>query len=129
MQCLQQSPNRPVVRNRIRHWHDGLEPEDALCVAAHDASAVRPIVVSMLHIVVACRVGFPDVDLAAFNGLAGRVLECAEYETRLAGGVGGDGRATGQVLGFVGMEGSQNGAFGTVGWFGVVNGVDEEGKT
>jgi hypothetical protein len=79
MQFLQQSPDGPIVRNGIRHGHNGVEPEHAVCVAAHDASPVRPVMVSMLHIIVACRVGFPDVDLAAFDGLAGRVLERAEY--------------------------------------------------
>jgi hypothetical protein len=129
MQFLQQSPNRPIMRNGIRHRHNGLEPEHALCVALHDASSVRPIMVCMLHVVVACRVSFPDVDLAAFDGLSGCVLESAEYETRLAGGIGGDGRAIGQVLSFVGVEWSEDGAFGAVGWFGVVDRVDKKRET
>jgi hypothetical protein len=63
---------------------------------------------------VACRVGFPDIDLATFDGVAGRVLERTEHETRLAGGIGGDGRATGHVLGFVGVERPEDGSFGAV---------------
>lgn len=59
-----------------------------------------------MHVIVACRISFPDVNLAAFNGLAGRVLERAEYEARLASRVGGDGRPGWQVLGFVRMEGA-----------------------
>jgi hypothetical protein len=55
---------------------------------------------------VACRISFPDVDLAAFDGLAGRVLERTEHEARLASRVGGDGRAGWEVLGFVRMEGA-----------------------
>jgi hypothetical protein len=68
----------------------------------------------MLDVVVACRVSFPDVDLAAFDRLAGRVLERAEYQTWLAGGISGDGRATGQILGFVSVERSEDGSFSAV---------------
>ena len=125
-QGLQQRPDRPVVRDRICHGHDGLEPEDALGVAGHDAAAVGPGVVGVLHVVVARGVGLPDVDLAAGDGVAGRVFEGAEHEARLAGGVGGDGGAIGQVLGFVRVEGPQDGAFGAVGGFRVVDRVDQE---
>ena len=59
-----------------------------------------------MHVIVARRISFPDVDLAAFDGLAGRVLERAEYEARLASRVGGDGRPSWEVLGFVRMEGA-----------------------
>lgn len=129
MQPFQQSPHRPIVRNRIRHRHNSFEPEYTLCVATHDASSIRPVMAGVLDVVVPCRVSFPDVDLAAFDRLAGRVLECAEDETWLAGGVGRDGRAIRQVLGFVGVEGSEDGSSSAVGRFGVVNGVDEERKT
>lgn len=115
--------------NRICHRHNGLEPEQALCIALHDASSVRPIMVCMLHVVVACRVSFPDVDLTAFDGLSGCVLERAEYETRSTGGIRGDGRAVGQVLSFVGVEWSEDGAFGAVGWFWVVDRVDKKRET
>ena len=124
MQSFQQSPHRPVMWNRVRHRHNRLEPEYAVGVATHDAPSVGPIVVSMLHVVVAGRVGFPDVDFAAFYGLAGRVLEGAEHETWLASCVGGDGGAVWKILGFVSVKRAKDGAFGTVGWFGVVNGVD-----
>lgn len=57
-----------------------------------------------MHVIMACRISFPDVDLAAFDGLAGRVLERAEHEARLASRVGGDGRAGWEILGFVRMK-------------------------
>lgn len=128
-QGLQQSPHRPVVRDRIRHRYNGLEPEHALCIAGHDTTAIRPVVVGMLHVVVARRVGLPDVDLAAGDGFAGRVFEGTEHEARPTGGIGGDGSAVGEVLGFVRVEGAEDGAFGAVGWFRVVDRVDQERET
>jgi hypothetical protein len=106
MHFFQQGPYRPIMRNRIGHRYNCLEPEISLRIAVHNTSSVWPLVVGMLHVIVACRIGFPDVDLAAFDGLAGRVLERAEYEARLASRVGGDGRPGWEVLGFVGMEGA-----------------------
>ena len=106
MQFFQQGPYRPVVRNRIGYRYNCLEPEISLRIAVHNTSPVWPLVVGMLHVIVACRISFPDVDLAAFDGPAGRVLERAEYEARLASRVGGDGRSGWEVLGFVRMEGA-----------------------
>ena len=106
MQFFQQGPYRPIVRNGIGHRYNCLEPEISLRIAVHNTSSVWPLVVGMLHVIVACRISFPDVDLAAFDGLAGRVLERAEYEARLASRVGGDGRPSWEVLGFVRMEGA-----------------------
>ena len=129
MQGLQQSPHRPVVRDRIRYRYNGLKPKHAFFVAGHDAAAVRPIVVSMLHVVVARGVGFPDVDFAARDGFAGHVFEGAEHKAWLAGGIGGNGSAVGEILGFVRVEGPEDGPFGAVGWFRVVDRVNEERET
>jgi hypothetical protein len=114
MQFFQQGTHRPIMRNRVGHRYNRLEPEISLCIAVHNASSIRALVVGMLHIIVACRISFPDVDFAAFDGLAGRVLECAQHETRLASCVGGDGGTGREILGFVRMEGAEDGAFGAV---------------
>jgi hypothetical protein len=106
MHFFQQCTYRPIMRNRIGHRHNRLEPEISLRIAVHNTSSVWPLVVGMLHVIVARRISFPDVDLAAFDGLAGRVLERAEHEAGLASRVGGDGRARWEVLGFVRMEGA-----------------------
>src|SRR3954452_746621 len=92
-QYFQQGTHRPIIRNRIGHRHNCLEPEISLRIAVHNTASIWPLLVGMLHVIVACRISFPDVDLAAFDGLAGRVLERVEHEPRLASRVSGDGRA------------------------------------
>ena len=126
MQCLQQSPNWPVMRDWIGYRHNGFEPEHAFRVAGHDAPAIWAIMVSVLHVVVARRVGFPDIDLAALDRLAGGVFEGAENKARLAGGISGDGSTVGKIFGFVSVERAEDSTFGAVRWFGVVNRVNEE---
>jgi len=114
--------------NRIRHWHNRLEPEHALLVAVHHRSLIRTLATWVLHIVEAFAVRLPDIDLHALYGFAGGVLDVAEDEAGLAIGVVGYYGAVGRYLGFVGVEGAENCAFCAVGWFGVVDAVDEEGE-
>jgi len=83
----------------------------------------------MLDVVVARRVGLPDVDLDPFEGIAGPVLDGADAQqgeplwvVRHLGAGFEDG-------GVVRVEGPQHGAFGRVRGFGVVDVVDEEGET
>lgn len=117
------------MRDRIRHGLDGLEPEDAVLVAAHDAAAIRAITLRILHVVVAGRVGLPDIDLAVGNRTALSVLERADDEERLALGIMRHGRAGGHLLGLVGVEGAQDGAVGRAGRFGMIDRVDQERQT
>ena len=124
LQLQQQLAHWSIMRNRIRHWHNRLKPENAVLVTAHDASTIWAVVVSVLDVVVACGVGLPDVDLAPFDRLAGRIREGADDETGFAFGVGRDGGAIWKVLGFVSVEWTQNGAFSAIAWLWMVNRVD-----
>lgn len=124
LQQLQQLPDRPIVRNRIRDRHNRLEPERALDIALHDRAAVRPGPLRILHVVEALAVRLPDVDLDALDRLARGVLDGAEDQAGLAGGVVADGSAVALVLGFVCVEGAEYRAFGAGGWLWVVDAVD-----
>lgn len=128
-QPAQQLPHRPVIRNRIRHGHDGVEPEHALCIAVYDGATVglaAPVVV--LHVVLAVAVSLPDIHLNAGHGVAGGGLDGAQDEQRVAVGVGGDGEAVGVGGGVVGVEGAEDSALCGVRGLGMVDGVDEEGE-
>ncbi len=105
----------------VGHRHNRLKPENAVLVTAHDTPTIRAVVVSMLDVIMACGVSLPDIDLATLDRLPGGVFESADDETWFAFGVGGDGGSIGEVLGFVGVKWTEDGAFGAVGWFGVVN--------
>lgn len=70
----------------------------------------------------------PDIDLHVGDGVSVGIFDCADDEEGLAGGVVGDAGAWGEGLGVVRVEGAQDGAFGAVGGFGVVDGVDEDGE-
>lgn len=82
----------------------------------------------VLHIVETLAVRLPDVDLDAFDGLAGGVFDVAENEAGFAVRVVGDLGAVGCGLRFVRVERAQDGALGALWWFGVVNAVDKEGE-
>lgn len=112
MQLLQKLTHRPIVRDRIRHGRDRIKPEDAVLVAAHDAAPVGPVAAGILHVVVARRVGLPDIDLDALNGLAVCVLDGADDKERLALGIVRHQAALGDLFGFVSVEGAEDGAFG-----------------
>lgn len=106
-QLRQQFTYRPVVRNRIRHGHDSMEPEHALLIAVYDRATIcfaSSIVV--LYVVLAMAVRLPNVDLDAFNGRARRGFDRAEHQQRVAVGVGGDGEAVGVGGSVVRVEGA-----------------------
>jgi hypothetical protein len=117
-----------VVRNGIRHWHNGLEPKHAVRVALHDHSAVRTISFCVLHVIEAFAVRLPNVNLDVVDGLAVGIFDGAENETRLAVGVMADAAAITLQLGFVGVKRAEHCAFGTRGRLWMVNAVDEERK-
>ena len=104
LKLLQQLSDRSIVGDRIRHGDDSLEPEDALRIARHDRALIRPFAPGILHIVEAVGVRLPDVDLDAFDGLAGRVFQGAEDEAGFAVRVVGDGGAVCLRLRFVRVE-------------------------
>lgn len=112
MQLLQQLAHRPVVRDRIRHGCDCVEPEDPVLATAHDASPVRLVAAGVLHVVVACGVCFPDVDFDVGDRAAGCVFECADDEEGFTLGVVRHGVTGGDFFGVVCVEGAQDGAFG-----------------
>lgn len=112
-QTLQQLPHGPIVRNRIRDGHNRTEPKDALLITLHDSASVRLVpAVVVLHVVFAVAVRFPHVDLDAGDGRAGGGFDGAEHEEGRAGWVGGDGGARREGGGVVGVEGTEDGAFG-----------------
>ena len=126
---FQQLPHRPIVRDRIRHRHNRLEPKQALLIAQHNCPAVRLVApVLVLHVILSVAVCFPDVNLDAGQGRARGGFHGAQDEQRRAGGVGrdvGSGRQRGRV---VSVKRAEDGAFSGGGRLGVVDGVDEEGE-
>lgn len=125
----QQLAHGSIIRNRIRHGNNRLEPKRAILTTQHHRPTIRLIpAVLVLHIIFALGVRFPDVDFNAGDGGAGCGFHGAEDEQGGAVGVGGYAVSRGEVRGVVGVEGAEDGAFCAVGGFGVVEGVDEEGE-
>ena len=114
------------MRNGIRNWHNGIEPEVALLVTRHDSSAVRSGALLVLHVVEAFAVRLPNVNLDALDRLPGCVLYCADDETSLSVWIVGDGAAVWFILGFVSVERTQDCAFCTGGWFGMIDAIYQE---
>lgn len=105
LERLEQLANRPVMRNRIRHRHDSLEPELAVGVALQHRASLGRRPVRVLHVVEALAVGLPDVDLGVRDRPPGGVAQCAQHQTGLALRVVGDGRAVVFGFGVVCVEG------------------------
>ena len=116
------------MRDWIRYRLNGLEPQRPVGVALHHAAAVRLLAIRILHIVVAGGVGFPDVDFDVGDRRAVDVFHRDQDEAGLAQGVVRDRVAVGERFGVVGVEGTEDGAFGAVGRFRVVDGVYEQGE-
>ncbi len=83
-QELQQLPYWPVVRNRVRHRDNSLEPKHSMLVALHHAPPIWAVTDRMLHIIVACGIRFPDIDLHAWDRVSGNILDRAEDQAWLA---------------------------------------------
>lgn len=105
-QKLEQLPHRSIMRDRIRHGHNGLEPKHTLAVALHDRTTVWTGPFCVLHVVEALAVRLPDVDLDALDCLARRVFYCAEDQTGFPVRVVGDCAAVLLVFRLVGVEGA-----------------------
>lgn len=108
MHLPQQPPNRPIMRNRIRHRRDGLEPKHSLPVTPHDTPSIRSLTVRMLHIIPSRRVRLPDINLGVLHGVPCRVADRADHEQRLAFCIARHVLARFQFLGFVCVEGAED---------------------
>ena len=124
LQHFQQLADRTIIRDRVRHWHDRLEPKDSFIITMHHSSLVRLLATFVLHIVLSIAVRFPNVDLHSFYWLPFCVLHGANHETRLTFGVVCDLGTIGFGYGIVCVEGPEDGAFGARGRFRVVDAVD-----
>lgn len=79
VQQLEQFANRAVVRYRIRNGDYRIKPEYAPFVTVHDCSLIRAISSGILDIILASRVGLPDVNLDAFNRFSVGVFDRTEH--------------------------------------------------
>lgn len=127
-QLHQKLTDGSVVGDGVGDGDDGVEPKRALGVTGHDAAAVGAVPVGVLDVVVARGIRLPDVDLDALDGLAVDVLDGAQDQQGLAVLVVRHQLAVAHVFGLVGVEGTQDGPFGRVGRFGVVDRVDQQRK-
>jgi hypothetical protein len=78
LECFEQLPHRPVIRDGVRHRQNRFEPELSLLIARQDSSAVRPGPIGVLDVVEASGVGFPDVDAGVGDGVPVCVFDRAE---------------------------------------------------
>jgi hypothetical protein len=121
VECFEQLPHRPVIRDRIRHRQDRFEPEVPSLITGQDSSAIRTSPVSMLDVVEAFRVRLPDVDACVGDWIPFYIFERAKDQQGLAVCVLRDQAAVRGVLCFVRVKRSEDRAFGAVRWFGVVD--------
>jgi hypothetical protein len=118
------------MRNRVRYWDNGVEPENPFFVTVYDGSSICLVpTVIVLYVVFTVAIRLPDVYFDTFNWLAGCGFHSAEYKEGVTVRVGRYGEAILVGWGIVRMERSQYGAFSRVRRLGVVNGVDEERET
>ena len=106
---FQKLTNGSVVRNGVGYWGNGLEPEDAVTVTAHDTTAVRTVTIRMLHIIVTRGIRLPDINLHILDRLTIHVLQCADNKKRLAFSIVRHQIALGHLLSLVGVEWSEDG--------------------
>lgn len=128
LQLYEQLAHGSIVRNRIRHRHDRLEPEQPLLVTVHHRPLIWPFSSGILYIVETFAVCLPDIDLDTFDGLALGIFDGAEDEAGFAVGVVCYLGTVWRDFCFVGVEGSEDCAFGACWWFWVIDAVDEKGK-
>ena len=124
----QQFPYRPVVRDRIWHRLNRLEPKASVGTTPHYCPPIGSLPISVLHVIKPLGVRFPDVDFHIGDWVTVHVFDSAKDEARGALGVVRNEFAGDHVRGFVRVKRAENGTFGGVVWFGVVDGVDEEGE-
>lgn len=126
LEKLQELANRTIMRNWIWHRDYCLEPKDALVITVHHRSTVWLLSISMLHVVMAAAVSFPNIDLYPTDWFAIGILDVAEYEAGFALRVMRYQCSVWLCVRVVGVEWPQNRALCTCRWFWVVYTVDEE---
>lgn len=114
--------------NWIWHRHNRLEPKYSLIVTVHDSPLIRSFSPGILNIVESLAISLPYIDLHIFQRFTSSVFDGAEDETGFAIGIMGDLRAIGFYLSFVGVEGTEDSAFGARRRFRVINAIDEDGE-
>lgn len=87
LELLEKLTDGTVVRDGVRYWHDGLEPEDTVVVTLHDSSAIGTVSFCVLDIVEAFAVRLPDIDLDIVDWLASGIFDGTQDQARLTLGV------------------------------------------
>jgi len=106
LERLQQLAHGSIMRDRVRDWHDSLEPENTLFIALHNRTTFGRCAVLILHVVEALAVGLPDVNLSALDWLAVRVFDVTEDQAWRALWIMGDSASISLKFRIVGVEGS-----------------------
>lgn len=127
LQQLEQLADWPIVRNRVWHRHDRLEPKEAFLVTVHHRSLIWLLPPLILHVVFALAVRLPDVYLDAGYRLAICAFHCADNETWLAIRIVCDLGTVGFRDRIVGVEWSKDSAFGASWRLWVIDAVYQEG--
>ena len=125
---LEQLPDWPVVRDWVADGRDSVEPEPALVVGHEYCAPVRSVALRVLDVVVAGRVGLPDIHLDAGDGPALRVSYGAGDHARLSLGVLRNRASRVDDFGLVGMKGSEDRVLDTTRRLRGIDGVHEEGE-
>ena len=99
------------MRDRIWDRHNCLEPKFAITITRKHSSAIRTISRSILNIIKAIRVGFPNIDLYPANRVTCSIFNRTKYKTQLPVWVMRDCFATMTLRRFTNVEGAENGAF------------------
>lgn len=128
LQQLQELSHWPIMRNRVRHRNNSLEPKHTILVTPHHTSAIWSIPHRMLYVIMSCTICLPDIDLHAFNRVPLHVFDGAEYETGIALRIVRHVVSMLHILRFMSVEWTEDRSFCARRWFGVVNCIDEEGK-
>lgn len=115
--------------NRIWDRHNSLKPELALLVTSNYSSSIASISPSILNIIKAFGIRFPDIDLCPGNGIPGGIGNGAKNKTWFTARIMRDCIAVLTVRRFVDVEWAEYGAFCASRRLWMVDGVDKEGKT
>lgn len=84
LQQLQQLSHRPIMRNRVWHRNNSIEPKYTVFITLHHTSAIWSLPICVLHVVMSCAICLPDIDLHTLNRISVHVLHGADYQTGLA---------------------------------------------
>lgn len=121
VQLLQQPPNRPIMRNRIRHRRNSSKPEHTLLIRAHHTPSIRLVSSRILHIIVARGIRLPDINLDILDRLPLHILQRAHNQQRLALRIMRHGVSGRHLLGIVRVERAEHCSLGGTCGLGVVD--------